>query len=92
MTLERAAEILDPQHREDYDSMETINEACEIGRKAIAKQIPKKPIKCRNSLLYALSHICPSCGGGFSGTGIADYCYHCGQALDWNDEEQEDIK
>ena len=30
---------------------------------------------------------CSSCGRDFSGTGIADYCYHCGQALDWGDAE-----
>lgn len=66
--------------------------ALALAQKALDKQIPKKPIQSRNSILYALSYICPSCGGGFSGTGIADYCYHCGQALDWNDEEQENIK
>lgn len=31
MTLERAAEILDPDHRECYDTIETVNEACLIG-------------------------------------------------------------
>lgn len=88
MTLERAAEILDPQHKEDYDSTETINEACEIGRKAIAKQIPMEPIKDNDqNVRYAMCYICPNCEKGFTGTGIADYCYHCGQALDWNDEE-----
>ena len=27
---------------------------------------------------------CPACGGKFTGTRIADYCYHCGQKLDWS--------
>lgn len=39
MTLERAAEILDPTHREHYESIEPVNEACEIGRKAIQNWI-----------------------------------------------------
>ena len=32
---------------------------------------------------YTSDYRCPSCGGTFTGTGIADYCYHCGQRLDW---------
>lgn len=35
MTNERAAEILNPEHREQYDSIETVNEACRIGMTAI---------------------------------------------------------
>ena len=42
MTLERAAEILDPEHREHYESIEVVNEACNIGMEAIGKQIKKK--------------------------------------------------
>ena len=29
---------------------------------------------------------CPHCGKEFSGTGVADYCYKCGQHLDWGKE------
>lgn len=25
--------------------------------------------------------------GKITGTGIANYCYHCGQRLDWSDED-----
>ena len=32
MTYERAAEILDPEHRETYESLEIVNEACRMGR------------------------------------------------------------
>jgi len=57
---------------------------------ALEKQIPKKPIKDRKQeIRYTSSYSCPSCGGGFIGTGIADYCYHCGQRMDWNVEEFE---
>lgn len=51
---------------------------------AVKKQIAKKPIKDREqNIRYTSSYSCPSCSGGFTGTGIANYCYHCGQALDW---------
>ena len=35
MTYERAAEILDPEHRETYESLEIVNEACRMGRAAL---------------------------------------------------------
>ena len=35
MTNERAIEILDPTYREKYDSIDVVNEACEIGMLAI---------------------------------------------------------
>lgn len=31
MATERAIEILNPEHREHYDSIETVNEACRMG-------------------------------------------------------------
>ena len=48
------------------------------------KHTPQKPIKVSNGgIRYTSDYRCPSCGGTFTGTGIADYCYHCGQRLDW---------
>ena len=48
------------------------------------KHTPKKPIKASGGgIRYTSDYRCPSCGGTFTGTGIADYCYHCGQRLDW---------
>lgn len=35
MTIDRAIEILDPNHREHYDSLEPVNEACRMGIKAL---------------------------------------------------------
>lgn len=35
MTNERAAEILNPTHYEDYDSLETVQEACRMGMVAL---------------------------------------------------------
>lgn len=66
---------------------EEIDKLAEELNKSIEKQIAQKPIKDREqNIRYTLSYSCPSCGGGFSGTGIANYCYHCGQALDWECE------
>ena len=54
---------------------------------ALEKQLPKKPIKTteETGIRYTDSYRCPNCGGNFTGTGIADFCYHCGQRLDWSE-------
>lgn len=44
ISKERAAEILDPNHREHYDSIEPVNEACRMGRAAILRSIPRSPL------------------------------------------------
>ena len=70
-----------------YDPME-YSIAFEEAIEAMEKQIPKKPIfKDNDGIRYTDSYRCPTCGGAFSGTGIANFCYHCGQAIDWSDEE-----
>lgn len=52
---------------------------------AVEKQIPKKPVIAdEQNTRLAMCYKCPSCNGSFTGTGIANYCYHCGQALDWD--------
>ena len=56
---------------------------------ALEKQIPQKPtLSEKQHIRYAMCFTCPSCGRNFSGTGIADFCYHCGQALDWSDTDE----
>lgn len=42
MTIDRAIEILNPEHRERYDSIETVNEACRMGMGALRllKELP----------------------------------------------------
>ncbi len=65
---------------QQYRAIGTVEEC----REARERQRGKKPQKVNESRIrYTDGYICPSCGGSFSGTGIADYCYHCGQALDW---------
>lgn len=101
MTIEEAIRLLDPETtREAIAEIEYYNgfsgKAAAIGAivdasvlavEALRKQIPKKPVKSdRENVRYSLVYDCPGCGRSFSGTGIADYCYHCGQALIWSDE------
>ena len=96
MTTERAIEILNPEHREHNESIEPVNEACRMGMSALEKQIPKKPTPqivkggkrlignswwCNGTTIYK----CPNCNEFISRT--YDYCYKCGQALDWSDTE-----
>lgn len=38
MTIDRAIEILDPEHREHYDGMDEVNEACRMGMEALKRQ------------------------------------------------------
>ena len=34
---------------------------------------------------YTDDYICPNCGKHFIETGIAEFCYHCGQRLKWEE-------
>ena len=38
MTIDRAIEILDPEHRENYDGMDEVNEACRMGMEVLERQ------------------------------------------------------
>ena len=83
MTIERAIEILNPEHREHYDSIEIVEEACRMGMNALEKQIPKKPKKgvcpkCSSRHIYAATLMKAEC---------FKYCGDCGQALDWSDND-----
>lgn len=56
---------------------------------ALEKQVPKKPIYVEDDgIRYTDSYRCPNCQGAFAGTGIARYCYRCGQAIDWSEEDE----
>ena len=59
MTYERAAEILDPEHRETYESLEIVNEACRMGRAALFRRMPEPPHPDGDESL-SLIHICIS--------------------------------
>lgn len=95
MEIERAIEILNPEHREHYDSIETVietvNEACRMCMRALEKQIPKKPTfegdgyDDSGNIIYD-TWICPCCEDRYE----VDYerhnhCPTCGQTIDWSD-------
>lgn len=86
MTYERAAEILDPEHRERYESIEIVNEACRMGREALFRQMPGSPHPDGDESILA----CPTCGNGeylYNEDGSrCSFCGWCGQAIDWNAE------
>ena len=62
--------------------------AFETAIEALEKQTPKKliPVEEQN-IRYWTKYTCPLCGTHFTGKVIVDYCYHCGQALDWRETE-----
>lgn len=37
MTIDRAIEILNPEHREHYESIDPVNEACRMGMEALKR-------------------------------------------------------
>ena len=58
MKIGRAAEILDPEHREQYESLEPVNEACRMGMAALRRLKPRPPHPDGDEHLLA----CPHCG------------------------------
>lgn len=53
---------------------------------ALEKQIPKKPIKSDREIRYCEVWKCPSCGFEWSSR-VVDFCYKCGQHIDWSKED-----
>lgn len=50
----------------------------------------KAPTKDTDSgVRYTDDYICPNCGKHFIGTGIAEFCYHCGQRIRWEERRCE---
>lgn len=49
MTIDRAIEILNPEHREHYDGMDEVNEACRMGMEALERGKNAVPVvRCRD--------------------------------------------
>ena len=67
-----------------------ITEDYENVKEALEKQIPIIPLE--NEQMWA---VCPNCGGSISKDNVQEhifngdttFCEHCGQAIDWSDEE-----
>lgn len=76
------AEALVVSALEEYIAIGSVEEC----REARERQKVKKPVNVQTKgFRYTDTYKCPSCGVNFSGTGIAEYCYHCGQAFDWSE-------
>lgn len=60
----------------------------EMAKSALEKQIPKKPIEKEvigvSMSGYKYKGQCPKCSLTVSQF-LGNYCHHCGQALDWSD-------
>ena len=66
------------------------NKDIELIIEGLEKQIAKRPKKIEiEGYRYTDTYKCPTCEGNFSGTGIAYYCYRCGQKLDWSVEDEQ---
>lgn len=93
MTLQRAIEILNPEHREHYDGIETVNEACRMGMEALKIQLPQKP-KSKPDEYGGTWFLCPKCStqlGSLENRGLASikrHCFWCGQAIDWKEDDE----
>lgn len=78
------------------DLVDDINEALEVAKSALEKQILKKPRKMPNKYCDLIQYYyCPSCGRYFGQAGIHSvilfnkdrFCQGegCGQAIDWSE-------
>lgn len=65
---------------EKYRDIGTLEEVRDAAEKQRAKNPKNVGIE---GYRYTDTYRCPTCGNNFSGTGIANYCYHCGQQLNW---------
>lgn len=76
--LQIAYEVIEPCAK----AARTLHDLKEI----LERDTAKAPIKDTNSgVRYTDDYICPNCGKHFIGTGIAEFCYHCGQRIKWED-------
>lgn len=91
MTLEEAIKILDVNVICSPKAFK-FRDAVDVATVALKKQIPMKPIeriatspvKIGNGIFGSgvKVHNCPNCNGLISP--VHKCCYHCGQKLDWN--------
>lgn len=86
MEISRAMEILDPRHREHYTSLDPVNQACRMGRRALALQLPRSVHPDFDPTITA----CPNCGSEAflrnSDFSRNRFCGNCGQAITFEKE------
>ena len=85
MSVERAAGILDPRHRERCESLAAVEDACSMSRDALLLRIPRSPYPDGDKSILS----CPNCGSGeyLHNQDEAEntFCGQCGQAILWED-------
>lgn len=65
MAIDRAIEILDPEHREHYDGMDEVNEACRMGMEALERERNAVPVvRCRDCIEFEEIGKHPTNNGG----------------------------
>lgn len=83
MEIERAMEILNPEHKERYENLEPVIEACWMGRSALRNMLPLSPHPDGDEHTEA----CQGCGSGeylYNEDGNRNrFCGQCGQAIEW---------
>lgn len=93
MTIQEIVESIDYCLECDNDRIPTTQEDLWTIRKALEKQIPKKPISKEYSVLTPCP-FCPWCDNAIINTRNDSwhkekFCPICGQAIDWSDFEGE---
>lgn len=90
MPVSRAITILNPGHRENYDGIDVVKEACTMGMNALYRLIGQSPYPDGDRSILA----CPRCGSGeylHNSDGAQNsFCGQCGQAIDWKDAAETD--
>ena len=86
MTVEQAIDLLEnldgmieDNHNSDYDS------ALKMGKEALEKQIPKKPIGRHTDYKCSVCGRRVRSGKGSSSRQRDNFCQRCGQKLDWEE-------
>ena len=83
MTNQEALKLLnDMEFAEKYQGKQEYTDMLLLCKKALEKQIPKKPLPENK---YYGNGKCPNCNAVFLDKSTK-YCGNCGQALDWSEE------
>ena len=80
MTIDRAIEILNPEHREHYDGMDEVNEACQMGMEAL------KALRSGRWKRYSTTMMECSLCGKHTARHRFNYCPNCGAKMDLEGE------
>ena len=92
MTAKKALELLnDVEFSEKYQGVQEYAEMLIVCKEALEKQIPKQPkYEDVDNIYGAIKRTCTACGDVCMVSNGAKpyehYCRHCGQALDWSDD------